>query len=98
MEAMPSGWLEGLASGKAVAASQTGPGPEIVDDGETGLLFDPHDPDDIARTVVRPLQDSALRKRLGANARTSMEQRFGLGAIVTQNEEYYSRIVRRRKH
>src|SRR5262249_37003864 len=38
IEAMPIAWLEGLASGTAVVASKTGPGPEIIDDGVTGLL------------------------------------------------------------
>ena len=33
MEAMPVAWLEGLASSKAVLASRTGPGPEVIEDG-----------------------------------------------------------------
>lgn len=92
IEAMSIGWLEGLASGKAVAASRTGPGPEVIDDGKTGLLFDPHDPEDIAQIVIRLLKNPDLRKRLGTNARTSMQERFELGTIVTRNEEYYLRV------
>ena len=42
----------GMASGKAVVASRTGPGPEIIDDGVTGLLCDPFDPASIAEKVV----------------------------------------------
>jgi glycosyltransferase involved in cell wall biosynthesis len=89
IEAMPIAWLEGLASGKAVVASETGPGPEIIDDGITGLLCDPHDADSIASALIRVLKDKELRRRLGANARRSAEERYALPQIVDRNETYY---------
>jgi len=96
IEAMPIGWLEGLATGKAVVASRTGPGPEIIDDETTGLLCDPHDPDSIAEKIVRLLKDRALRKRLGAAARKVSIERYSLPALVTRNIEYYERLLHRR--
>jgi glycosyltransferase involved in cell wall biosynthesis len=92
-EAMPIAWLEGLASGKAVVASRTGPGPEIIDDGETGLLCDPHDPDSIAGAVIRLLNDSGLRRRLGDAARRMVRERYELEPIIDRNEAYYRRIT-----
>ena len=96
IEAMPLAWLEGLAAGKAVVASQTGPGPEIIDDGITGLLCDPHDPDSIATALIRVLKDKELRRRLGSNARSAAQERYAVPKITDQNEAYYRAVVARR--
>lgn len=93
IEAMPIGWLEGLATGKAVVASMTGPGPEIIDDGVTGLLCDPSSPSSIAEKVIRLLKDRDERRRLGAAARKLCEERYSLPALVARNIEYYQRLL-----
>ena len=49
-------------------------GPEIVEDGVTGLLCDPYDPASIANAVVRLLRDKDLRHQLGAQARDRARQ------------------------
>ena len=95
-EAMPIGWLEGLATGKAVVASRTGPGPEIIDDGVTGLLCDPHDPGSIAAKVIRLLKDPDERRRLGAAAREMVGERYSLPALVDRNIEYYQGLLAKR--
>jgi glycosyltransferase involved in cell wall biosynthesis len=93
IEAMPIAWLEGLAAGKAVVASRTGPGPEIIDDGTTGLLCDPNDPNSIAEAVIRLLKDPAFRRQLGLTARRIVQERYELDAIVDQNEMYYRKLM-----
>lgn len=93
MEAMPIGWLEGMATGKAVVASQTGPGPEVIDDGVTGLLCDPYHPDSIATQVIRLLKNADERRRLGAAARKMAVERYSLPALVGRNIEYYGRLL-----
>jgi glycosyltransferase involved in cell wall biosynthesis len=92
-EAMPIGWLEGLATGKAVVASRTGPGPEIIDDGVTGLLCDPSSPASIAEKIVFLLKNSDERRRLGAAARKVCVERYSLPALVERNIEYYGRLL-----
>jgi glycosyltransferase involved in cell wall biosynthesis len=96
IEAMPIGWLEGLATGKAVVASKTGPGPEIIDDGVTGLLCDPADPRSIAEKIIRLLKSGEERQRLGAAARKMCVERYSLPALVERNIEYYERLLSRR--
>jgi glycosyltransferase involved in cell wall biosynthesis len=93
MEAMPIAWLEGMATGKALVVSKTGPGPEIVDDGVTGLLCDPRDPDSIAEQIIRLLNDAPLRCRLGSAARQAAVQRYSLDKIVEQNLAYYRSLA-----
>jgi glycosyltransferase involved in cell wall biosynthesis len=95
IEAMPIAWLEGMACGKAVVASRTGPGPELIDDEVTGLLCDPYSPDSIADKIIRILKDSELRRRLGENARRAAEQRFSLAPLVERNLDYYRQILAR---
>lgn len=90
MEAMPIAWIEGLAMGKAVLASRTGPGAEVIDDGRDGLLCDPHQPASIAEGMTRLLTDPALRLRLGASARLRAGRHHALSALVDRNLEAYT--------
>lgn len=89
MEALPLAWLEGMAMRKAVVGSCTGPGPEVIGDGESGLLCDPHDPESIAEQVVRLLKDADLRTRLGQNARRRAVEEFSETALISRNEAFY---------
>lgn len=58
-------FLEAMAAGLPVVASDRAAVPEVVPHGEAGLLVDPHDEDALARALVRVLSDGALRERLG---------------------------------
>jgi glycosyltransferase involved in cell wall biosynthesis len=89
MEALPIAWVEGLAMGKAVVASQTGPGPEVVENGVSGLLANPHDPGSIAAALLRVLPDRGLRDRLGKAARERAERLFSLDRLVHENVAFY---------
>lgn len=61
--------LEALASGRAVVASAVGGLPDLVRDGETGLLVPPGDSVALAAAVKRLAADEALRRRLGRAGR-----------------------------
>jgi glycosyltransferase involved in cell wall biosynthesis len=93
MEAHPVAWLEGMAMGKPVVASKTGPGPEVIEDGVSGLLCNPHDPHSIAESVIRCLQAPALADRLGSAARARAVQEFSVEKLVLRNEEFYLRCL-----
>jgi glycosyltransferase involved in cell wall biosynthesis len=93
MEALPLAFLEGMAMGKAVVASQTGPGPEVIDHGVTGLLCDPHDPSSIAEQIVGFLQDPELARRTGAAAERAVATRFSIDGLLEPNLQWYRRCV-----
>jgi glycosyltransferase involved in cell wall biosynthesis len=63
--------LESLSCGVPVACSTAGGLPEIVRDGENGVLFPPENPEALADTVQRLIADPAERAALAANARAS---------------------------
>lgn len=93
MEAMPLAWLEALAMGKAIVASQTGPGPEAIEDGISGLLCNPHDPNSIAEKIITMLKNGELRHRTGKQARQRALERFSVETLTARNEEFYSRCI-----
>jgi glycosyltransferase involved in cell wall biosynthesis len=96
VEALPIAWVEGLAMGKAVIGARIGPGPEVIEDGVSGLLCDPHDPSAIAAAVLRLLGDRDLRMRLGSAARERAERLFSLEKLVHQNLQFYEECAGRR--
>jgi glycosyltransferase involved in cell wall biosynthesis len=72
-EGTPRVVLEALCRGRAVVGARAGGIPDVVWDGETGLLVDPDRPGEIADALVQILSDRALAERLGAegSARSS---------------------------
>ncbi len=64
-EGTPRVVLEALCRGRAVVGARAGGIPDVVWDGETGLLVDPDRPDEIADALVRLLSDRGLAERLG---------------------------------
>ncbi|MGH9939834.1 MAG: glycosyltransferase family 4 protein, partial [Blastocatellia bacterium] len=97
MEAQGIVIVEGMAMGKAVVASKTGPGPEMVEDDISGLLCDPHDPDSIAAKVIGLLKDSQFRRQLGARARLRAVSKFSVETVAGRNVEFYKRCVENRR-
>ncbi len=68
--------VEAYASGRPVLVSRLGGPAELVADGETGRLFAPGDPADLADKLTRLLRDPADRTRMGANARQAYLERY----------------------
>jgi len=82
---------EAMAVGRPVVASRLGPLPELVVEGETGLLFRPGDAEDLARCLRRLLDDAALARRLGAAARRAVEARTDLDGHYERVRALYLR-------
>ncbi len=68
-EGIPVVLMEAMASGVAVVASDLSGIPELVTDGETGLLAPPRDAAALANALARLAADPALRRRLGEAGR-----------------------------
>lgn len=77
-EAFSNSLLEAMACGCAVVASRVGGNPEIVDNGRTGLLFNPGDTAGLAQVLRRLFLDPSLRERLSRCAAESARERFDL--------------------
>jgi len=79
--------------GKAVVATTTGGLPEVVMQGETGLLVSPGDIQSLAATVVSLLQDRVRREQMGRCGRARAQERFSLDASVVHMEEIYGEVL-----
>ena len=69
-DGVPNSVLEAMASGLAVVASDVAGIPEVIDDEVTGMLVRSGDPRGLAAALCRLADDSGLRRRLGAAARS----------------------------
>lgn len=70
--------IEAMAMGKPVVATASGGVPEVVVDGETGLLVPPADPAALAEAVRALLEDPVRRRQLGEAGRARAEAKFSL--------------------
>ncbi|HEV8584471.1 MAG TPA: glycosyltransferase family 4 protein [Methylomirabilota bacterium] len=83
-EGHPKVLLEAMSAGLPCVASACDGNRSLVADGATGLLFDPHRPDELADALARVLGDAALASRLGADARALIVSRYDLAATVAR--------------
>jgi glycosyltransferase involved in cell wall biosynthesis len=74
--------LEAMALSRPVVASNVGGIPEMIEDGVTGLLVPPHDPDALAAAIVRLLKDHSLADMLGRAGHDMVHDRFCIELMV----------------
>lgn len=75
-------FLEANACGKPVIGGKSGGIPEAVVHGETGLLVDPNNHQEIAEGIVRLLTDDSLAKRLGEKGRQRVKEELTWKAVA----------------
>jgi glycosyltransferase involved in cell wall biosynthesis len=103
MAVMPSTWfeacgyaaLEAAAAGRAVVAANIGGIPEVVVDGETGLLVQPGDPFALAAAMRRLWHDRELATRLGEQAADRVHRRHDLERAAREHLALYTEVASR---
>lgn len=85
--------LEGMISGLVVVATPTGGTPEIVIDGENGLLFSPGNPTDLDQKIISLATDPKLRRRLVLAGREIVVKRFTKTKWMDEVERYLTEVV-----
>jgi glycosyltransferase involved in cell wall biosynthesis len=95
---VPSRWegfglvaLEAMRCGCAVVASRTGGLPEVIDDGVTGLLFEPGDADQLAALLEH--RDHASWKAMGAAGRRRFAAHFRVERVSDELDALYRRLT-----
>jgi alpha-maltose-1-phosphate synthase len=86
--------LEAMACGTAVVASAVGGIPEVVSDGETGLLVPPGNPGALADALGALIADPARAAALGRAGRERAVGEFGWQAVAAQTAALYAELVR----
>jgi glycosyltransferase involved in cell wall biosynthesis len=93
-EGLPLVVLEAMALGRPVVATPVGGTPELVADGETGLLVPPRDVEALAAALKRVLDDEGLRRRLGEAGRRRVAERFSADAMTRGVFAVYDEVTR----
>jgi len=83
--------LEAMAAGKPVVSTNVGGIPEVVIDGETGILVPPHDPDALAQAVIQLAEEETLRDKMGKAGRERAEN-FSIEKMTDGVVVVYDRI------
>jgi len=84
--------VEAMAAGRPVIAARGGGLTNIVEDGETGFLFEAGNAADLAERIVRLLDDASLRSRMASSARVRVAEHYAWDHII---ERHYPPILER---
>jgi len=82
---------------KPVVVTDVGSVPEIVDDGQTGFVVPPRDPEALAKAIVRLLKDEKLRREMGDNAFAKLKADFSWGKIADETIGVYQKAIEARR-
>jgi len=85
--------LEASACGRPVIASRVGGVPEVVLDGETGILVPPNDVDALAGAIKTLADDAAMRERLGNAGRDFVKKNYSWDRSLDMMCELYDRLI-----
>lgn len=91
-EGQPVSVLEAMASSCAVVASEVGGIPQMIVDGQTGILIRPKDAESLKEGLMRLLGDEEFCRKLGENAREKVEKEFSIETNIKELLEIYGRI------
>jgi glycosyltransferase involved in cell wall biosynthesis len=92
-EGIPGVVREALSMELPVVATDVGGTREVLPDGETGLLIDPDDPDQLADALRSLLADPERARELGAAGRQLVERRFSVEAYVGNYEAFLREVA-----
>ena len=94
-EGLPISVIEAMLSGLPVVATRVGGLPELVEDGHTGFLVPPGDPEAVARAIRSLAEDQALRSNMGRRAREKALREFSMSRMGDETASVYQAVLGR---
>lgn len=94
-EGFPVSILEAMQAGVPVIATHVGGIPEMIRDGQDGLLIPPKNPDAIALTVNRLAKDFALRATLARSADAHFQSSFTVDTMVQRMSKLFTELLKK---
>jgi glycosyltransferase involved in cell wall biosynthesis len=95
-EGLPIGLLEAMAMEKAIIASKADGTIEIIQNGENGIFVELEAlSTNIAKAIQHLYSDSELRKKLGTNARKTIQTQFSAQFMTRQIEAKYQELLKK---
>lgn len=93
IDGTPNSVLEAMLLGIPVVATNTGGIPDVIDDGETGLLAEPDSPSALAEAMKKMVRSSTLRNQLASEAKYRVAQEFSPTRQRELLEMLYSTMI-----
>lgn len=95
-DVFPNSVLEALACGTPVVATGVGGIPEQIENGKSGLLTKPANPEEIAEAIMYLLENDSLRSQMGNYAAEITKEKFSLNHQIDQHLDLYQQILESR--
>lgn len=96
-EGVPQALVQAMMTGLACVTTTVGAITEAAQEGETALLVEPQDADDLARALRRLIADPALRAQLGQRARAHCLRKFSYDKMLDRMEAIFSIVAQGEK-
>jgi lipopolysaccharide heptosyltransferase II len=84
--------LEAQAAGVPVVATRVGGVVELIDEGKTGLLVSPKEPEEMAQAVIKILKDRTLARQMVEQAKAKILSRYTLEHMASQTLKVYQEL------
>lgn len=94
-EGLPRAVIEAMCQRVPPIVTRVGGMPELVEDGQSGLVVDPSDPPAIARAVLRLSASPDMRRGIGEKARQRIESAFSITRTVLSTLRLYEALISR---
>jgi glycosyltransferase involved in cell wall biosynthesis len=92
-EALSNSLMEAMACGCCAVASNVGGNPELVRDGENGLLFELRDAAGLSKALRTLVENQSLRRRLAAAGEQMMRERFSIRSSAERMADIYTKLI-----
>lgn len=93
MEGLPNALLEAMATGLPCIASNIGGNVDLIVNGETGLVFESENAEQLTDLLLRLLRSDAQRREFGRRARETVEARYAITQVAEQYITLYEQLL-----
>ena len=87
--------LESMSTGLAMIASRVGGNEEAIIHGQSGLLFEPKNIEELSENIEKVINNLELLRKLSVNGKKSINQLFSLKKTVTSYEDLYLSMIKK---
>lgn len=95
-EGLPITLLEAMSSGVPVVATKVGGVPEVVIDGQTGILVEPNNHNELKQAIIGVIENPDLKNTIGINARKHVEDKFSIKNMINKTQNLYENLYSNR--
>ena len=96
-EGFPTVLLEAMSHGLPVVCSRIGGLPEIVEDGKTGLLYEPGNAGELADSIQTLWQDTDLCRKLGEAGKRKMQEDYAADRLLDRLMGIYEKVIKEKR-